>query len=284
MPALSLLCCLLTVALPTLATPPATAPATAAAVSPVVSPAMSNKDAEQQFKLGVAAFQKGDDKTAHAAFGAALKFDPENAVTLHNLAMTSAREGQLGLAMALWRKALLLRPGYPAAEKGLTWTKTKLEHPEIAHDVEYWESFRSVVLVEASLSTFLCFTAVSLFFAGWLLLTYLGARRRALLEETSLPNFPTVAVIFTALFCLFALIDAAKLWDLETPRGTVLAKKVEARSAPDAASTALFDLYEGLEVTIDQVNSGWAQVSYPGGPTGWIPATSILTAHDQVPM
>lgn len=238
--------------------------------------------AESHFKDGLAAFQKGDVKQARAAFRESLHLDPESPVALYNLALAEQRSGENGLALALWRKALALNPSYRPAENAIQWTKGRLERAEIPHEVEYWESFRKTVLFNTPLSTWVVCSAALLLLGGWLLLRYFGARRRALLEEQPLPPFPTVASVLLAGFLLFVGLSGAKAWDLSIVRGTVLPKKVEARSAPDTSGTPLFDLYEGLEVIVRYRTGDWTQVTYPGGPTGWVPTSAIFATTDKV--
>jgi len=257
------------------------APATSSAAS-----APSAHTAEAFFKSGITAFQKGDFKQAQTSFRESLKLEEDNPVVLHNLAMTAQRSGQMGEAIALWRKALALHPGYAPAERAIHWARGQLERPEIPHETEFWESLRGTVLFTAPIISYIFICALLLLSAGWLILRYFGTRRRALLDEKPLPPFPASAAILTAGFLFFALTSVAKVWDLSTVRGTILPKKVEARSSPDAGATALFDLYEGLEVIVRaNVKNGendWTQVTYPGGPTGWIPRSAVFATTDKV--
>jgi hypothetical protein len=124
------------------------------------------------------------------------------------------------------------------------------------------------------------FSAIFLLTGSWLLLRYFGARRRALLDEQPLPPFPTVGIVLSLGFFVMSFLAVAKAVDQSSLRGTVLPKKIEARSTPDAAGTVLFDLYEGLEVIVQQANDSWIQVTYPGGPTGWVPKSAVFTTRD----
>jgi SH3-like domain-containing protein len=86
-----------------------------------------------------------------------------------------------------------------------------------------------------------------------------------------------VPTILLAILLLAATaMQAAKLFDQAVPRATIVAKKIEARSAPDTAAAPLFDLFEGLEVIVRQSKNGWAQVAYPGGPIGWVPQNALF--------
>lgn len=236
---------------------------------------------ETHFQTGIAAFQKGDGKQARASFEEALKTDESNPTLLFNLGLVVQNEGQLGLALGLWRKALVFQPNFPQAKQAITWTEGQLEQKQIPHEVTLWESLRAKVLVEHSLNQFLGLTALLFFASGWLLLKYLGRRRRALLEERSLPPFPFITLVSGVFFLTAVCLSAAKAYDQNTLRGTITAKKIEARSAADIQATSLFDLYEGLEVIIRQSQGDWVQVTYPGASTGWIPKSSVFTTMDK---
>jgi hypothetical protein len=56
----------------------------------------------------------------------------------------------------------------------------------------------------------------------------------------------------------------------------VVSEKTTVYSAPNDKSAALFDLFAGLEVVLDQSNDQWVQVTYPGALTGWIPKSSVF--------
>ncbi len=250
-----------------------------AVAAPVVAPATSAQDL---FQTGVGAFQKTDLKLARASFQEALKSDPSNPVLLFNLATVVQKDGQLGLALALWRKALAIQPDFSAAQRAISWAEAKLDRREIPHDVEFWESLRDLALIQIPLDRYLGTTAFLFLIAGWLCFRYLGQRRRAILEDRPLPNFPSAALASSLLLFVAAILSAAKLYDQSIMRGTITVKKIEARSSPDSAATALFDLYEGLEVIVRNRTEEWTQITYPGASTGWIPKSAVFTTADGI--
>lgn len=256
----------------------ATTPATASpvAASPVAA------DAATHFDFGIAAFKKNDFESARAAFERSLAIDETNPVVLFNLGLTLERAGKLGPAIASWRKALFHSPGYAPARDAIRWSQAKLERAQIPHEVEFWETFRSVMLVEVSLEIYLAMTSLLFFLSGWLFLAYAGQRRRSMLDEKPLPPVPWIAALFAALCSAGLILSAAKAYDDSVERGTIVEKKIEVRSTPDASGTQLFDLYEGLEVVVRQSKGDWSQVTYPGGSTGWIPRKALSTTLDRM--
>jgi tetratricopeptide (TPR) repeat protein len=242
----------------------------------------SVQQAESKFREGVEAFQKKDLPTARVAFVESLKENQQSAVALYNLGLVEAELGKNGQAIALWRKALALKPGYSAAENSIDWASRKLERQEIAHEVETWERLRPIFFQQVS---FLSYFLASIFFlaaSGALLLHYFGARRRALIDERPLPKTPLAPALCVLFFICFATLTVLKVVDEQDLRATIVAKKVEARSTPDAEATSLFDLYEGLEVIVQSQKGDWIQVTYPGGATGWVPKSAVMSLKDRV--
>ncbi len=241
------------------------------------APVVADVGAPVAFSNGVDAFQKNDLPAARDWFRGSLMKDTSQVVAWYDLGVSEQRLGNKGLAMAYLRKALTLMPGFQPAQSALAFTRKSLEKPDIPHEVEGWETLRSNVLVAASSYQFAYLTMVLFFITGWFALLYSGRRRRALLDEKALPAFPLLAVLAGLLFAIFLVLSISKIVDDQDLRGTVITKKIEAKALPDSTSTTLFELYEGLEVLIQQSRQGWVQVTYPGGATGWIPRAAVFT-------
>jgi tetratricopeptide (TPR) repeat protein len=234
------------------------------------------KSAEEFHNDGVAALRKADYAAARTAFEESLKQNPGNPSDLFNLGLVEYRSGKKGLGLGLWRKALAVAPGFNAPSHAIRWAEQSL--PRVANNGEFsmWESFREHFLLTIPLSSYLFLVVMLLLLAGWLLLRYAGSRRRALLDERPLPPFPWVATLFVALWLLAIVVSAAKFYDLQVPRATVVEEKVPVRTSPDPEGTALFDLFEGHEVIVQESMNEWFQVTLPGGLTGWVPKDSVF--------
>ena len=61
------------------------------------------------------------------------------------------------------------------------------------------------------------------------------------------------------------------IWtDNSLNRGVIYAPKVEARSEPNSFSTRLFEVHEGLRVSINQIAHKWVEIELLDGKAGWI--------------
>lgn len=244
------------------------------------TPAATNPnwpDFQKAFEAGVANYQAHKFDEARLAFSFALEKDPQNVQALTNLALVQFQLSQKGWAVALLRKAQALDPNFSTPQKALQFILPQMDVKEIPHEIQMWESFRSYFIVPFSLNSFLAMTAISFFASGWLLLQFLGRRKRSLQENRSLPAFPSLTFLFTLLFVGMFSLAFLKIIDSEMPRGTIVAQeKITVYSAPNDKSVPLFDLYSGLEVILNTVDDQWVQATYPGALTGWIAKSGVL--------
>lgn len=232
---------------------------------------------ENSFRQGLAAHQAKSFEEAEKHFKDALSIEPRSVAALNNLALTYFETEKWGSAIAWYRRALAFDPGFEPARVGLASSIAKLEVKEIPHRIETFETLRTYFLQYVSLPQLLGLGVLFLLLSGWRLLSWLGARRRALQGAESAP--PPFSVFTGTLIFLLALSLVAatlKAVDLSQPRGTIVAKKIEARSAPSTEAVTLFELFEGFEVLIGALEKDWVQVTYPGGLTGWIPRDHLI--------
>lgn len=233
---------------------------------------------ETLFRQGLASYQTKDYAKAKEFFSEALKKEPGNTAAMTNFALTSFQLNDRGSAIGWFRRVLTLEPDRTEARHGLKFALSKLEVKEIPHRIETYETLRQNVLWMATTRVFLALTALLLLAAGWMLLGWLGQRRRAHRAEEVAPPFSFSLGFLLTLALGGVILTSLKLYDETLPRGTVIGAKIEARSAPSEDAAALFDLYEGFEVVLREHKDQWVQVTYPGGLTGWIPQDRVLPA------
>lgn len=234
---------------------------------------------EEAFKQGVELYQNKKFSESTERFRQALEFQPLNVSGLTNLAIAEFEAGHKPIAVALLRKALAIDPEFSTPEAALKFILSQLEVREIPHEIQLRETLRTQFLAPVSWSAYLSMTFIFLVSGGWLLIGYLGGRRRAIKNENPLPPFPSIGVIFLVGFLLTSFLSAAKFIDYQVPRGTIVADKITVMSAPDLKSVSLFDLYGGHEVILEKLDSStkdeWVQVTYPGALSGWVPKSAV---------
>lgn len=244
---------------------------------------LPNIDAKVEvvYTEGLKAYQNQEWANAMKYWQRALELDPNNDLILHNLALASLRLDQRGYAIGLWRKALYVNPGLTPAQKGLDLALKKLDRP-IAETSSFWIRLQRRFLRPVPLAIFLLLSTLCFFLAAWLWLKYIGVRREQILDHgmgqggvTSV-RFPYLAALlsFFALPCIY--LTFLKWQDSNIQRATLITASEEVRTGPANDQASLFQISEGSEVLLKQIQGEWAQVSYPGGLTGWAPRTSLF--------
>lgn len=236
----------------------------------------SEAPAKALYQEGLRHYQNSEWKEAQEKLHQALLQDPNNPYILYNLGLAHHRLGNQGPSIAYWRKALVIMPGFDAANKALGLAIGELDKPSKSSDLSHWENFRAYFLVKFKGRFFYFFSALFLFLSTWFWVSYLSTRKKALDDELPLPPPPYLPILLSFFAICFLGLLTAKIIDSSSPRGTIVSKVVVAKSGPNDKASALFDLYEATEVLLKNKQNDWVQVSYPGGLTGWVPKNNVF--------
>lgn len=241
---------------------------------------------EALFAQGAKSFREGKLEEAKQSFLAVNAENPDHVDTLLNLGLIAFKEKRIGAAIGIWRKGLADEPTNESLFQAISYARTKLDKQEVAREFSLWEKYRESLLLR--LSPNLVFSASALFLlgAGWFWLRWIGKRKRAFEEEMATPSAPIGAIAISLLYVFMSVIFISMLIDRNELRGTVIVPKVSALSAPELEATSLFDLFEGLEVLVretrDVQGKPWRRITYPGGLSGWVPATTVFATSDSI--
>jgi tetratricopeptide (TPR) repeat protein len=226
------------------------------------------------FEQGLAAYQNKQYAEARDAFQKQLDQGKETPALLNNLALSVFELDQKPLALALWRKALTLNPGFKPAQQGRDFLEKKMNMRPLERDsLSLWihRTLESIAFYEL-----LWVNALILAIAGWFGLKYLGERRFALEEEQPMPPLPVMSMLFVALFCAISVLSLMKWRDTSTDRATITAAKASVRSLPADEGVDLFDLSGGAEVYVRRQRDGWVQIQNVDGTSGWVKSSELL--------
>lgn len=240
--------------------------------------------AAASYEAATEAFKKGDLAAAKAGLLAVDTSAAQNPSVLFNLGLIAQKEKRLGAAIGLWRKGILSAPSDDDFYSAIAAAQKLLPRQEIARDFTAWEIWRSDVLQRLSPLLLAITSALLLAIGGWLLIRWLGRRRRTLEDDLALPPFPMAGAVFALLFAFLLVVLVTLYIDRLEVRGTVLNSKVAVRSAPDPDATSLFEIFEGMEVVRRETrvigSETWCQIEFPGGLGGWVPAAEIFATDD----
>ncbi|WII70553.1 CDC27 family protein [Bdellovibrio sp. 22V] len=228
------------------------------------------------FAKGTQLYLAKDYEKARDLFTQSLDKDPHNATTLTNLALTQFQLGKHAVAIGLLRKALTSDPENSTAQSALKFVLSQAPVKEVPHQIQTYESVRTKLIQPVPLAAYFVLSALCLFAAGWILISYGGRRKQALEQEKSLPGFPVIGAVLSVAFVIFTGLLALKLYDSTILRGTITEEKVSLQTAPGDNQVSILDLYAGMEVIAHETQGEWVQVTYPGSLTGWIKKSALL--------
>lgn len=229
---------------------------------------------EELFQKGVEAYATKKYAEARELFNQVLTQDPHNATVLTNLALTEFHLDKKPLAAGLLRKALFLQPELKTAQESLKFILAQL--PAKSRNSEAYESVRAILLQPVPVLAYLVLSALTFFASGWILISFLGHRKRAFEEQTAPPPIPWIGSVLSLLFMISTGLLILKFYDQTILRGTIIDDSVSLQTAPGDNQVTILELQGGFEVIARQSQGDWVQVTYPGSLTGWIKKSSIL--------
>lgn len=254
-------------------------PIAAPTATPVVEsqsvPVNCSSDSDA-FNAGLNFYSEKKYDKAVEAFNAASQLNPNNPLILTNLGMSYFQTGASYWAIATLRKSLNRDPDQLTTQEALKFILSKSNIKEIPHEILFSENIRSAVLEKISLNKIFFITAILLLASGWLLISYVAKRKEALKTEQMTPPQPWVAIILFLFFAGSISLATLKLYDSFLVRATIVEEKISAKSFYGENGATIFDLFGGHEVIVEKTESEWAQVTYPGALTGWVPLKALL--------
>jgi len=205
---------------------------------------------------------------------ATLAAETPNGRVLYDLGNARFRAGELGRAIAAYRRAERLLPRHRPTRANLAYARElapgggpgRKPHPAAAAFF-FWHYALSLAETEAvSAAAFL------------LLLGLLGAMR--FVEGPLRRKLAPAAVAAGALFGVFALSSIGKLSDSPAGEGVVVAPEARVRSEPTGRAVDLFTLREGAEVRVRASSGGWTRISAGPDRRGWVESREIEVLSD----
>ena len=86
--------------------------------------------------------------------------------------------------------------------------------------------------------------------------------------------------VILTIFFISLLLTTHSIWsDNSLNLGVIYSQKAEVRSEPNTFSTRLFEVHEGLKVSINQLENNWVEIELLDGKTGWISNEQIRLIH-----
>ncbi len=195
-----------------------------------------------------------------------------NDPVLHfNLGNTYARSGQLGQAVVSYLRAERLAPRDRDVRANLAWVRRHISDLELSEDslplfiAQFVGLVRALTLDQWGLVLVVLVWVVAALLAwGWYREEVTSTLRRLLLTGVA------------ALVIVAAITGGRWYGERVRDSAVVVVPEVVVRSGPAANFSALFEVHDGLTLSIAERREGWVRVGLGGNWEGWVPDQSVV--------
>ena len=214
------------------------------------------------YGIGIDAYKKGQYDLAIQEFESILSNNWDSSELYYNLGNAFYRVGNTAGAVWAFESCLKLSPTHEDAKYNLRLANLKvidrMDLPEPPIYLKWYLSIKEQFTPSTWINISLC---IFLFFS----ITMTASR----MTSSSILQHLRGSIIVVFFVSLFLTIHS--IWtDSSLSLGVIYATKVSAHSEPNVFSTRLFEVHEGLRVSINQAVDDWVEIELLDGKTGWI--------------
>lgn len=228
-------------------------------------------DAEQVFKEAAQAYQEGNYSGAIEKYESVLKASVFSKELYYNLGNSYYRTNQTGRAILNFERALRLDPSDKETQHNLRLSESRIvENIEPLSDIFI---FRWLKMGRRGLAanSWAVLTLLSLWLGIAGFIVWLIGKERLLKKRGFIGG-----LIFTPLSILLFFMAQKAASDLAANRfGIITVKEVAFKAGADANTTTSFTLHEGMKVEILDTVSNFTKVQLPNSEEGWIESNAI---------
>ncbi|HEY5041829.1 MAG TPA: tetratricopeptide repeat protein [Verrucomicrobiae bacterium] len=220
-------------------------------------------DVAEYFPVANKFYAEGKFPDAAKAYETILQSGAQSPALLFNYANAEFKSGNLGQAIAAYRRAEWLAPRDSEIRANLDFVRNQVQGATVREG--RWQNWIGTLsLNEAAILTAVLF---------WLTFALLFARQ---LRPALIPKLKTATRIFAVLtvFSASALgLQAANHFSKQT--AVVISNATVARSGPFDEAQSAFILHDGAELSVLDRHENWIQVADGSGKTGWLPMKQV---------
>ncbi len=223
---------------------------------------------------GNQAYTEGRLEDAAVKYLQARELGVNDPVLHFNLGNTYARSGHLGEAVVNYLRAQRLDPGNRDVRANLAWVRRHIRDLELSRETlplfiaQLVGVVRALTLDQWGILSLVMVWGVGVLVAwGWYRQEVTTSLRRVLLGAT-------------AILVIVACITGGR-WYVEQIResAVVVLPEVVVRSGPAENFSPLFEVHDGLTLSIVGRREGWVRVGLGGDWEGWVPAASVMAVR-----
>lgn len=215
-------------------------------------------DLTANFSAANQLYSEGKFSQAAKAYTAMLDSGAVSPNLLFNAGNAEFKSGNLGRAIAAYRRAALFAPRDVDVRANLNFARNQVQGGSMAGS--HWESMLGTLTLNE-------WTALALI-AFWLAFGLFVAMQLRPDWKNSLRGFARGAAIATVL--LGACLGAAASFHFSKQVAVVVSPDATTRSGPFSDAQNAFAVHDGAELAVLDQRNGWVQVSDNSGRSGWI--------------
>lgn len=225
---------------------------------------------QAQAAEGNRAYESGDFDAAVTAYEAAVAAGLDDAALHYNLGNAYYKRGEVGHAIASFRRALKRSPRDRSIRTNLEQARSHVRDADLV-PLELPVFLRPLQWVYSRLSLDE-WTAV-----GLLMFVLTLGLLTAGHWTTAASRLRRRAAMVTAVLAVLGFLSAGIHYTREQgqTRAIVVAEEVEVRSGPGVSYNLTFKIHEGLEVLVSDRREDWAQIDLGGELVGWVSWSEI---------
>jgi hypothetical protein len=231
---------------------------------------------DNAFDAGIRFLQEKKYADASLQFKNEYQAGKEFAALFYNWGLAEYLQQRKGLAVGLWRRAIYQDVDLIAAHQALDFIKSELPTSTAGGESSLFSTAANILAMKIGLNKILFICWLFFVFSAYLLLRYWGQRNTALRTEQPLPQLPYLGFCFSVAFLISLCAATIKIVSIYEIHATVIAQNVSLHTAPSESSNAIFEIVEGLDVQVKNVQNSWALVTMNSGVSGWVPTTSLF--------
>ena len=221
----------------------------------------------QYYKNGMDAYKKGQYELAIQEFESILSNNWDSPELYYNLGNAFFRSGNTAGAVWAFESCLNLSPTHSDAKYNLKLANLKVIDRMGLPDPPLYLQWYLGLKEQFTPATWINIT-LFIFFLFSLTVT---VNRLFLFSLVQNLRGVILTIFFISLFLTFHSIWTDNSLNL----GVIYSLKAEVRSEPNTFSTRLFEVHEGLKVSINQLENDWVEIELLDGKTGWITENQI---------
>ena len=220
-----------------------------------------------QYGMGMEAYKNGQYDLAIQEFESILSNNCDSPELYYNLGNAFYRVGNIAGTIWAFESCLKLSPTHEDAKYNLKLANLKvidrMDLPEPPIYLKWYlsikEQFTSSTWINISFFILLIFSIIM-----------------TASQMTSLLILQNIRGSIIVVFFMSLFLTIHSIWiDNSLNLGVIYTTKVEVRSEPNLFSTRLFEVHEGLRVSINQIADEWVEIELLDGKVGWIENVQI---------